>query len=219
MKTFKAAIFDLDGTLAHTMPDLMTAMNEMLASNGLPQRSEKQLLEAINCGAVEFVRHSLPEQYQNDEEFVKARHAEYTKCYDRHYLDKTKLFDGIDEAIYYLKEDGMKLAVLSNKQDSHCKAIIGSLFKENTFDFVLGQTALPTKPDPTSAFVVAGHMDARPSETAYIGDSHIDMKTAINAGMYAVGVSWGYRSVDTLIENGAKLIIRQPSQLRALSAL
>lgn len=216
MHNFKAVIFDLDGTLANTMPDLKTSMNEMLAANGFPLRSETDLLGAINFGAKQFVRLSLPEEYRGDEAFVTARHAEYTLCYDKHYAESTALYPGMAEAVAALKAAGMRMAVLSNKQDGHTKALIAKLFPRGEFDVVLGQTALPTKPDPTSAFYIAGSFDLRPSEIAFVGDSHIDMKTALNAGMYPIGVSWGYRPPDFLVENGAGAIIKTASELIGL---
>ena len=106
--------------------------------------------------------------------------------------------------------------MLSNKQHSHCAAIIDKLFPAGTFDVVLGQTELPHKPDPTSAFVISGRLDLRPSEIVFVGDSHIDMLTATAAGMYPVGVSWGYRKPSVLLENGARMIIEKPEELYGL---
>jgi phosphoglycolate phosphatase len=219
MKNYRAVIFDLDGTLANTMPDLSTAMNEMLTLNSLPNRNIDQLLAAINHGAREFVRRSLPLEYQDNDTFIDARLSEYNESYSRCYADNTVLYDGVAEAVYHLKEQGMKLAVLSNKPDNYTKALISKLFRENTFDYVLGQSALPTKPDPTSAYFICGNLDTRPSETIFVGDSHVDMKTAINAKMLPAGVSWGYRNADFLIENGAQIILKSGLDLKNLADL
>jgi len=219
MKNYKAVIFDFDGTLANTIPDLSTAMNEMLTLNSLPNRNIDQLLLAINYGAREFVRRSLPEEYQDNDAFIDARLIEYNESYSRHYSENTALYDGVAEAVYHLKEQGMKLAVLSNKPDNYTKALISKLFRNDTFDYVLGQSALPTKPDPTSAYFICGNLDVRPSETIFVGDSHVDMKTAINAKMLPVGVSWGYRSADFLVENGAKITIKSGCDLKNLADL
>ncbi len=213
MQNIKGFIFDLDGTAANTLGDLKTAMNEMLAANGFPERSETELLGAINYGARKFVQLSLPEQFHNNEDFITLRHREYTACYDRHYTETTYLYPGIADTVYELKRRNYKLAILSNKQHNHCAKIINKLFIADTFDMVLGQTELPQKPDPTSAFVVAGRLDLRPSEFIYVGDSHIDMLTATEAGMFPVGVSWGYRPPSVLREYGAKLIIDKADEL------
>lgn len=219
MQNIKGFIFDLDGTAANTLGDLKTAMNEMLAANGLPQRDDNDILTAINYGSMKFVELSLPEQYRNDEEFVTLRHREYTACYDRHYADTTCLYPGVAETVYKLKSLGYKLAILSNKQHSHSVDITNKLFNRDTFDIVLGQTELPQKPDPTAAFVIAGRLDLRPSEFIYVGDSHIDMITATRAGMCPVGVSWGYRPPPVLLEHGAKIIIEKPEELFGLLTL
>ncbi len=216
MQKIKGVIFDLDGTAANTLGDLRTAMNEMLQANGFLERSEEELLSAINYGARQFVQLSLPEKFQNDEEFITQRLQEYTACYDRHFSDTTYLYPGIEQTVYALKKLHYKIAILSNKQHSHCLAIINKLFKPDTFNEVLGQTELPQKPDPTTAFVIAGRLDLRPSELIYVGDSHIDMLTATAAGMYPIGVSWGYRSASVLLEYGAKVIINNAQELLTL---
>ena len=218
MNSYKGIIFDLDGTLANTLPDLSTAMNSMLRQNSLPERSDEELLGAINMGARQFVKLSLPEEYQNDEDFITARHREYTSYYDKCYADRTFLYSGVYDAVKYLCGK-IKLAVFSNKQHDHCKALIEKLFDDTTFDFILGQTELPTKPDPIGAFMIAGKLDLRPSEILYIGDSHVDMITACAAGMYPVGVSWGYRPPSVLLEYGAKSIISDAKELKTLTTL
>ena len=213
MQNIKGFIFDLDGTTANTLVDLETAMNEMLAANGFPERTETELLSAINYGARKFVQLSLPEKYCDNDDFITERLAEYTDCYDRHYSDTTYLYPGIAEIVAGLKKRGLKLAILSNKKHSHCTAIIDKLFPADTFDMVLGQTDLPHKPDPTSAFVIAGRLDLRPSEIVFVGDSNIDMQTATSAGMIPVGVSWGYRPPSVLLEYGAQFIIKNAAEL------
>jgi len=219
MYNFKGVIFDLDGTIANTMPDLNTSMNEMLAARSLPLVDEAQLLKAINFGARQFVCGCLPKEYQTDEDFVEQCLKEYDACYARHYMEKTVLYPGIKEVVLSLRKRGLKLAVLSNKQDNYTKAIVEKLFDDGTFDIVMGQTHLPTKPDPVSAFTVAGRFDLRPSEIVFIGDSHVDIETAKNAGMYAVGVSWGYRPPEFLVEVGAKKIVKTAREIEEIFVL
>ena len=213
----KAAIFDLDGTLCYTINDLRTAMNAMLAEFGFPLRTVEGILAAINFGAHEFVRRSLPEEAQGDPELVERCYACYVGHYDKHYLDTTYAYPGIPELIAGLREDGLKLAVLSNKGDSHTKALISKLFPAGSFDVVLGGTdRFPTKPDPTSALWIARELGAEPDEVLYVGDSDVDMKTADNAGFFACGVSWGYRAPDVLAANGARRIVERPGDLSGL---
>ena len=213
----KAAIFDLDGTLCYTIDDLRTAMNAMLAQYGYPQRSVAGILEAINFGAREFVRRSLPEEARANEALVEECFRCYTGHYDLHYLDTTHTYPGIDELIAGLGARGIKLAVLSNKGDSHTKALIARLFPQGSFDVVLGGTdRFPTKPDPSSALWIAGELGAAPDEVLYVGDSDVDMRTACNAGFLPCGVSWGYRPPETLIAAGAEYVVGKPADIAAL---
>lgn len=214
---FKAAIFDLDGTLAYTIDDLRTAMNLMLKDMGYPERSVQEIHDAINCGAREFVRRSLPQEARENEELVDQCHKTYAAYYDIHYLDTTYLYNGIAETVDELKTKGLKLGVLSNKGDTHTKKLISKLFPEGTFVMVLGNSGLfPTKPDPTSALYMAKELDVNPEEVLYIGDSNVDMETAKNAGFFACGVTWGYRDEKVLLESGADKLVYTPKQITDL---
>lgn len=211
---YKAAIFDLDGTLADTMPDLATAMNSMLRDFGFKERTKEELLQFINHGARVFVGRSLPENVQDDENLVTEALKIYSDYYSKCYADKTVPFDGIHEVLASLRKSGIKLGVLSNKQDVFVKVIISKLFGEIDFVSVYGQTDVPTKPDPAGCMRILGEMGIdNPRECAFVGDSDIDMKTAANSGMDAIGVSWGYRSEDVLTQNGAFKIAHNAEEL------
>lgn len=213
----KAVIFDLDGTLAYTLEDLRTGMNLMLEEMGYPLRTTQDILDAVNCGSIEFVRKSLPVEVQGDEELVKKCHACYAAHYTDHYLDKTILYDGIEETVLAMKAKGLKLAVLSNKSDGHTNDITKKLFPDNTFDHIQGfKPEFPTKPDPTSALYITEKFGCKPNEILYVGDSNVDMETARNAGFFACGCTWGYRSVDILIESGAMALVNKAKELLAL---
>lgn len=199
-------IFDLDGTLADTMDDLRTAINSMLTKLGYETRSKFDLLNFINNGARELVRRSLPVAVQTEEFIVESALNLYEQEYAKCFCEKTEAFPGIHEMLTVLKGQKFKLAVLSNKQDEFVKAIIEKLFGRSVFDFVMGKSELPHKPDPTSTLFVAKEMGVKPSKCIFIGDSDVDMKTAKNAGMRSIGVSWGYRNVDLLTEAGADYI-------------
>jgi phosphoglycolate phosphatase len=134
---------------------------------------------------------------------------EYEKCF----CEKTSAFPGICEAILELKKKKFKLGVLSNKPDQFVKVIIAKLFGEKTFDFVMGKSDFPHKPDPSSALFVAKEMGVKPHKCSLVGDSDIDMKTAENAGMRSIGVQWGYRSTDVLLSAGADYIASSPTEM------
>lgn len=212
-KMIKAIIFDLDGTLCDTMDDLRTAMNAMLTKLGYKTRSRGELLKFINNGAREFVRRSLPREVQKVDFIVDSAlevyGAEYAKCY----FQKTKAFDGIKAVLNELKGRGYKLAVLSNKQDEFVKTIINEVFGKGLFNVVAGHKDLPTKPNPAAAIAIAKQLGARPERCVFIGDSDVDVATAINAQMHIVGVSWGYREAQLLKEAGALNIAEKPEDI------
>ncbi|MBO5111038.1 MAG: HAD family hydrolase [Clostridia bacterium] len=209
----KVAIFDLDGTLADTMGDLMTAMNGMLRELGFPTRTKEELLTFINNGAYRFVQHSLPEAIQEDELIMATALETYSRHYAKCYVEKTHAYAGIEEALRTLQHSNVRLAVLSNKQDEFVKNIIKKLFPADLFEEVHGQLEYPAKPDPTAALAIAKSMGVLPEECIFCGDSDVDIKTAKNAGMVPLGVSWGYRAPAVLREVGATLIARDPSDI------
>jgi len=215
----KAAIFDLDGTLANTIGDLHTSMNQMLSELSYPLIDEKILLSSINNGAKEFVRGCVPAEVANNEEKLCEALAVYQKAYRIHYLEKTYFYPGMNEALKKLKESGIKLAVLSNKNDEMVKKIVSKLQDGDYFDLMWGYLELPHKPDPSSALCIAKKLGVDPSETAFIGDSDIDIKTAVNAGMIPIGVTWGYRDKEILAQNGAKYFIESPEKLSVLTKI
>ena len=210
-------IFDLDGTLADTMDDLKTAMNSTLAILGYEPRAKFELLNFINNGSREFVRRSLPTAVQTEDFIIDSALELYGQEYEKCFCDKTRAFTGIYEAMQVLKSEGFKLGVLSNKPDRFVKTIVAKLFGFDTFDFVLGQSDLPTKPHPASALYVAKMIKAKPSRCIFVGDSDVDIKTAINAKMRSIGVSWGYRSATLLKETGADYIADTPNEIIELA--
>jgi phosphoglycolate phosphatase len=127
----------------------------------------------------------------------------YYALYDDHYLSETVPYAGIPEMLMKLKAQGVKLAVMSNKNHSHILKMVDALFP-NTFDSVWGTIPeVPAKPNPARAFLIADELGVDASEIAFVGDSDVDMLTACNAKTIPVGVAWGYRPADVLRENGA----------------
>ena len=209
----KAAIFDLDGTLADTIDDIAEGINRMRAELSLPPVTRTHVLNSINNGAFMLVKRCLPEYDPIDDDTARKCLSIFEKHYRDCYNDSTYLFDGIAESVAVLKKSGIRLAVLSNKIDSFVKDIIEKLFPSGTFEEVIGQGPFPTKPDPTSALHICASLDVLPSETAMVGDSNIDMLTAKNAGLFPIGVSWGYRNAEFLKESGALVLIEKPDDL------
>lgn len=213
----KCIIFDLDGTLADTICDIRDGLNGMLSEYGFPTVTKEQTLANINNGALELVRRSLPEQYRKDDGFVKEAKRVYEKYYSDCYNNLTKEYKGIKQSLKELTKQSIFLAVLSNKQDEFVKKIVAKLFDGINFASVLGQSeAFPTKPDPASLLHIISKLGLSPKEAVLVGDSNIDMITAANAKITAIGVSWGYRSPEILTEYGAKHILTSTSEIPLL---
>lgn len=207
-------IFDLDGTLADTMDDIKTGVNSMLAILGYEPRTKFELLNFINNGSRELVRRSLPTAVQTEDFIIESALNIYVQEYAKCFCEKTRAYNGIYEALQVLKQENFKLGVLSNKPDQFVNTIINKLFGAETFDFVMGQRDnMPRKPDPTAATYVAKQLGVKSSRCIFVGDSDVDMRTADNADMRSIGVSWGYRSPELLTEMGADYIAENPNQI------
>ncbi|MBE6608848.1 MAG: HAD family hydrolase [Ruminococcaceae bacterium] len=214
---FKAVIFDLDGTLVDTLGDLTFAMNEMLRHFGYPERSRKEVETFIGNGQKMFVTRSLPE-YARSEENIAVCTEYYAEKYSENIVKYSVPYEGIVDMLENMKKAGIKIAVLSNKSDVHVQKIIKTLFGEDFFDAALGAGRFAVKPAPESVLYTAETLGVKPSEIAFVGDSDVDIKTGHNAGMYSVGVSWGYRGREVLSSAGADKIADNVSELREILA-
>lgn len=208
----KAAIFDLDGTIADTIDDLAHAVNSVLKEYGFPAITRQQAIANINNGASELVRRSFPQEHGSDDALVAEARKLFDKYYSECYVERTRPYDGVIDALSEISES-IPIAVLSNKPDPFVKNIVKELFPEGLFRIALGQGSFPRKPDPTSALYICEKLGSPASECVFVGDSNVDMLTAKAAGLHAVGVTWGYRSREILIENGAELLIDCPREL------
>ena len=209
----KGIIFDLDGTLADTIVDLQSAMNRMLSFIGYSERTITEIKSALNNGATEFVRRSLPKEVQHVDFILRSALREYEKQYSKCYLEKTEAYTNIEVMLMNLKQKGIKLAVLSNKHDKFVKDIVTELFDRKTFVEIQGHDKLPLKPNPSAALAIAKKMGIKPSQCLFVGDSDVDIQTAKNASMRSVGVSWGYRGHDALENAGATFVVKEANEI------
>jgi phosphoglycolate phosphatase len=209
---FKGVIFDLDGTLVNSLEDIADTMNSVLQNLDYPTHSYDAYQYFIGSGLRNLVSKSLPETH-NDEKSIENCYrlmiAEYRDTCTR----KTTSYKGIIELLDHLLLYNIKLSVFSNKSDELTKKITAALFP-NYFDSAVGLTTESLKkPNPSEALAISKSMGLKPEEIIFVGDSGIDMQTATNANMFAVGVSWGYRPKEELIENGAKQVLNHPLDL------
>jgi len=216
MMNYKAVLFDLDGTLIDTLDDIGDAANRVLSNRKFPTHSISTYRLFIGEGVRMLFTRALPEESRNPD-IIEACLKEYMEDYRCNYNVKTKIYDGVPELLDNLKLRGLKLAILSNKPDPATRDCAAFFLSQWDFDVVSGQQdSIPRKPDPKGALNVAQRLAIPPSGFIYLGDTAIDMKTAVSAGMFPVGVLWGFRSLKELKENGARVIIDEPMQLMDL---
>ena len=210
---YKAVLFDLDGTLIDTVDDIGDAANRVLSNRGFPMHPISTYYQFIGEGVKVLFTRALPQEKRN-EDLINTCLKEFVEDYRHNYDVKSQLYDGISEMLNALNVRGLKLAILSNKPDPLTKDCVTSLLSNWDFDVVFGQRdSVPRKPNPQAALEIAEKLSISPSDFLYLGDTAIDMKTAVSAGMFPVGAAWGFRPLKELKENGARVIIGKPIQL------
>ena len=210
--SIRGVIFDLDGTLLDSIGDIGGAMNDALAARGLPTHPLSAYLRFIGDGVEMLAKRAAPPGTDLDElvEQYRGRYAERME-------HETKPYAGIPELLDGLQARGVKVAVLSNKRDDFTVELVKRQLSRWPFVAVRGERkAVPRKPDPTAALELARALGLPPAEIAFVGDTPIDVKTGLAAGMLSVGVLWGFRTRDELEAAGAKHLIASPAELLLL---
>lgn len=206
----KLVIFDLDGTLINSNGDLKFCMNKMLEDYGLPKITTEETYQFVGYGARRFVELALKGNLDNFEE----RFLTFNKYLATFSGDNAYIYEGLDELLLTLKEKGVKLAIVSNKQQDATDFVVSKMLGKYNFDVVCGIGGnFKTKPDTTAVEYVLKTLGVKKEETLYVGDSEIDMLTAINAGLKSVGVLWGFRTKEQLIEKGGKVFAETAKEL------
>ena len=210
---FKALCFDLDGTLLDTLADLADAMNRALAATDLPTHPVDAYRTFVGSGLAMLVRRAAPPAEDDPDltdKLIAGMRAEYAK----RWAERTRPYDGIPEMLNGIAARGLPMAILSNKPHDFTQICVAELLPHWSFECVQGVSDdVPPKPDPTGAAKVAAALGTSADEILYVGDSDTDMKTATAAGMFAVGVLWGFREADELSANGARKLIAKPADL------
>ncbi len=208
----KGVIFDLDGTLLDTITDLTNATNKALRKHGYASITTEDMKKLIGNGLFNVVRQGLPED--TDPEFLQAIYLDLVEAYGRQFKDFTLPFRGIVEMVNELYNRGYLLAVLSNKKEEFTKELIAEFFPDVRFVDVVGETErIPRKPDPTSTKMIVDAMMLPLTSVVFVGDSKVDMLTAKNVNMTAIGVSWGFTPVEQLKDYGMDYYLSEPKDL------
>ncbi|MCM1329192.1 MAG: HAD-IA family hydrolase [Ruminococcus sp.] len=208
----KTIIFDLDGTLLDTLADLADAANYTMAEMGFPAHPQESFRYFVGNGVPKLLERCLPEDRRSPENIETARRI-FAERYNAHFADKTRPYAGIEELLKSLGQSGVKMAVASNKSDEFTRAMVKNFFGD-TFDIVQGGKAdVPKKPAPDIVFGIMERLGAVPENTYFAGDSNVDMYTAKNAGITAIGCLWGFRTKEELVDGGADFLAEKPSDI------
>ena len=203
--SYKAALFDLDGTVLDTLEDLTDATNAALALHGYAPHSIEAVRSFVGNGIGNLIRRALPEGTNEAE--IHTVLGDFKKYYAEHCADKTKPYEGVLEMLCTLRAAGIKTAVISNKADFAVKALAERYFK-GLFDIAIGEReGVARKPAPDSVYEVMRDLGVTSSECVYIGDSDVDVLTAKNASMDGIFVTWGFRSEACLRDAGATELV------------
>ena len=213
---YKGVIFDLDGTLLDTLEDLGDSMNHVLHDRGFPTHPTDAFRYFVGSGGAKLVSRALPPEKRNDKMEAECLEA-FLSEYNRNWKRKTKLYEGVSDLLDALTVNHTKMAILTNKPQHFAELCIQEFFSGWDFAMILGQkNGIPMKPDPTGPREIVRCLDIPSEAFLYLGDSDIDMKTAVNANMFPVGAKWGFRPERELRESGALKVIGRPTDLLEL---
>jgi phosphoglycolate phosphatase len=210
---YKGVIFDLDGTLVDTLGDISASMNRALKLRHYPEHPVDGYRDKVGWGIKRLAFLALPEDARSEEEAALVG-AEAAAFYAETPLVHSRPYPGIPELVSVLRQKKAKTAVLTNKPDRVAQLVIAGLFPLGSFDAVQGEIAgRPRKPDPACVWELVVDLGLSPADMIFAGDSEIDMETALAAGCFPLGLSWGYRPRETIEKAGARRIIERPEEI------
>ena len=204
----KAVLFDLDGTLIQTLPDISRCMNQALAAHGLPIHPMDAYRYFTGDGAANLTRRAIG---PGQDALFDAVYTDYRALYAVHCNDTSHVYDGIPALLQALHAAGLRLAVLSNKDQEDVEHVIAHYLPGAPFALLRGRRPnVPIKPDPAAALDIAAEMSLTPEDFWYIGDTPTDLETCRNAGMRFIGAGWGFRTPEELRRAGAERVAAAP---------
>jgi len=209
---YRYVIFDLDGTLLNTLDDLMDAGNWVCANHGWPTHTAGEFRRFVGNGLVKLAQRFSPEDQRSPEQ-IRRTVEEFAQYYGQHRADKTAPYPGLPALLRQLQQDGVEMAVLTNKVDNIARLVVEEYFP-GVFRWVQGsQDGMPAKPDPALLHQLMDNMGADAQNTLFVGDSDVDIQTAKNGGLKSCGVLWGFRDREELKAQGADMLVSTAEEL------
>jgi phosphoglycolate phosphatase len=209
--SYKAAIFDLDGTLVDSLEDVANSMNAVLIQMNLEPHRVSKYRFMMGNGLRNLVVRALPPDKQILVDMALGKMREH---YSKNALNRTKIYPGIAETLMKLRQRDIKLAVLTNKEHIFAAYIVEHYFGTNMFELIWGtMTSRPIKPDPAGLAKLLNKLNVKPSEAVFVGDRGVDMDVARATGVTSIGVTWSGREEKELLEHHAVIIIDKPEEL------
>jgi len=217
--SIKLVIFDLDGTLIDSRLDLVHSVNAAIRHIGKHELPEHLIASYVGDGAPALIQRALGGDTV-DEALIRKGLAFFLTYYRDHKLDHTTLYEGIKTALSQVRNSGngvpRKMAVLTNKPVNPSRAIVEALGLKPFFSQVYGGNSFDTKkPDPEGARKLLSESGVRPEQAAIVGDSHTDIETGHNAGLWTVGVTYGF-APQTLMDARPDVLVDTPAELGAV---
>lgn len=209
----KCIIFDLDGTLVNTIVDLGLACDKLLGSYGIsPVWTVDDYKNFVGNGAKLLVQRAFDGKLEGAA--LDKAYEEFKVIYNKIKLDHAHAYGGMENVLSKLKKAGKILVVCTNKPDIAAKGMVSALFKDGVFDVVQGALdTKPKKPDPQVPREILSALSVKPENAVWVGDSDVDMESAHNLGCPGIGVSWGFRTVQSLMDAGADIIVNEPEDI------
>jgi phosphoglycolate phosphatase len=212
-KKIKGVVFDLDGTLLNTLPDIALAANKALEKFGYPVHLESTIKKFLGNGSRVLITKAMPEDKQIHE-FIEPVLEYYLKKYKNLEQEKTKPYDGILNLLEELKKRNIKTAIVTNKNDFLAEKCVSKFIPQSCFNSVIGQNDnYPAKPHRYMADKAVSDINEKNEDCVFVGDSYVDIKTGLNAGIRTIGVTWGFGQKKELVDSGAWKIIDHPMDL------
>ncbi len=210
---YKAVIFDLDGTLVDSLKDIANAMNKTLKQNSYPTHNLDKYNYLVGKGLRNLTINALPEEARSEENIEKCYNSMFAD-YSENCTVETSAYPGIEDLLDELTKLELKLGVLSNKAEVLTKKVVATKFPSIDFKEVRGLTTEELKkPNPQVVTEMCENFGVSITETLFVGDTNVDMQTAVNANITPVGVLWGFRTMEELEGAGAKFIVEKPMEL------